>query len=132
MRRPDRDERGVGARQDLLVGRAEVLQPEGDLGGDPRHHDLVLGVLEDRRDGSGQCGRVRAPRVEPGDHDPPGEAAAVEVRHEPGERAHERRLPGPGAPDEEDDLARLELEVDAVERRPLGARVRERQLLGAR
>ena len=122
----------MGARQDLLERRAEVLEAEGDLCRDPRHHDLVLRVLEDRRDRPGQRGRMRAPRVEPGDHDPAREAAAVEMRHQPGERPHERRLPGPRAPDEEDDLTRLELEVDAVERRPIGARVRERQLLGAR
>ena len=130
--RADRSERGVGARQDLLARRAEVLEPEGDLGLDARHHHLVLGVLEDGRHRPGQVGRVRAPGVVPADDDASRKAAAVEVRHQPGEGPHEGRLPRARAPEQEDDLARLQLEVDAVERRPRGARVRERQPLGAR
>ena len=59
------------------------------------------------------AGRARA-RVEPGDDDPAGEAAAVEVRHEPGERAQQRRLPGARGAEQRDDLARLELERDVA------------------
>ena len=55
-------------------------------------HDLVLGVLEERRDRPGELGRPRAARVAAGDLDAAREAAAVEMRHEPGERAQQRRL----------------------------------------
>ncbi len=54
--------------------------------------DLILRVLEDRGDVAGErCGRGLA-RVEPADDDAAREDAAVEVRHEPGERAQQRRL----------------------------------------
>jgi hypothetical protein len=46
------------------------------------------------------------------------EPAAVEVRHEPGERPEERRLAGTGRPDERDDLAGVELERHVRERGP--------------
>ena len=69
-----------------------------------RHHDLVLRILEDGRHRAGELGRSVAARVEPGDDDPAGEAATVEVRHEPGERAQERRLPGARRAEERDDL----------------------------
>ena len=54
------------------------------------------------------------PRVEAADLDPAGEAAAVEVRHEPGERAQERRLAAAGGAEQRDDLARVELERDVA------------------
>ncbi len=132
MRGPDRAERRVGAPQNLPGGRTEVLEPEGDLGGDAGHHNLVLGVLEDGRHRPGEIGGVRAPRIAARNDNATREAAAVEVRHEPGERPHKRRLPRAGAAEQEHDLAGLELEVDAVERRPGGVRVGERQRFGAR
>ena len=132
MRGADRGERPSRARADQLRRRADVLQPERDLGGHAREHDLVLGILEERRDGSREVGRPRAPGVVAGDLDAAGEAAAVEVRHEPGQRAQQRRLAAAGGAEQRDHLARLEVERDAVQRRCRGLRVGERQLLDPR
>ena len=72
-------------------------------------------------DGPGGAG------VEAGDDDAAGEAAAVEVRHEPGQRAQQRRLARAGRPEERHHLAGLELERDILQRRPCG-RVCEREI----
>ena len=82
----------LDARPDLRRLDARVLQAEGNLVRDAAHHDLILRVLEHRGDGPDELSRMRLAGVEPGDDDPPGEPAAVEVRHETGERAQERRL----------------------------------------
>ncbi len=117
--------------QDRLGRGADVLEPERDLGGDAPEDDLVLRILEDRRDRSGELGRPRAARVAAGDLDAALEAAAVEPRHEPGERAHERRLAGAGRAEQQHDLAALDLERDVAQRRRR-LRVREREPLDAR
>ena len=70
-------------------------------------------------------------RVQPADLDPAGEAATVEVRHEPRERAQERRLAAARGAEQRDDLARVELERDVAHRRH-AARVGEREPLDAR
>jgi hypothetical protein len=127
VERSDRLERTLDARADLRRRRAEVLEPEGDLVLDERHHDLVLGILEDGRDRPGEIRGAGRARVLTRDHHPSGEATAVEVRDEPGEGAQERRLPGAGGPEERDDLAGLELERDRPET-PGRARVRELEL----
>ena len=93
VERVDRRERAFDTRPDLGGRDAEVLEPEGDLVRDDRHHDLVLRILEDRCDRSGERGGPCLTGIEPGDDDAAGEAAAVEVRHEPCERAQQRRLP---------------------------------------
>ena len=73
-------------RPDLLRRDAEVLEPERHLVLDPGHHDLVLGILEDRGNRPREIGRTVRSRVEPADLDAAGERAAVKMRHEPGER----------------------------------------------
>ena len=116
-------------RPDLLGRHADVLETERDLVLDARHHDLVLGILEHRRDGPGELGGAVRARVEAADLDPAGEAAAVEMRHEPGERPQQRRLAAAGRPEQRDDLAGLELERDVAQgrqRRP-GTRTRGRR-----
>ena len=117
VQRVDRLERALDARPDLGGRDAEVLEPEGDLVRDDRHHDLVLRILEDRRDGPGKRGRPRRTRVEAGDDDSAGEAAAVEVRHEPCERAQQGRLSGARWAEQRHNLAGLELERDVLQRR---------------
>ena len=92
VRRADLTERDRDLRPDLLGRDGHVLETERDLVVDARHHDLVLRVLEDRRDDARQLGRPVRARVQAADLDPAGEAAAVEVRHEARERAQERRL----------------------------------------
>ena len=131
MERVHRSERALDARPDLGRRHAEVLEPERDLVRGDRHHDLVLRILEDGRDRAGELGRARAAGVEPGDDDPAREAAAVEVRHEPGERAQQRRLAGARGAEERDDLPGLELERDAAQRRRRG-RVGEREAADGR
>ena len=85
----DRGERRARARHDLVRRRAEVLEPERHLGEHARQHDLVLGLLEHGRHGPGEVRGPRRSRVAPADDDASGETAAVEVRHEPGERAQQ-------------------------------------------
>ena len=76
--------------------------------------------------------RMRRPRVQAADDDAPGEAAAVEVRHEPGQSPEQRRLARARGAEQRDELARLDLERDVVDRRTLGARIGERQVLDRR
>ena len=75
---------------------------------------------------AGPCERVSSPPTSTR----PGEAAAVEVRHEPRERAQERRLAAAGRAEQRDDLAVLELERDVAHRRH-AAGVGEREPLDA-
>ena len=127
VRGADGLERRSRAARDLARRRPEVLEPERDLRLDAGEHDLLLRVLEHRRDRSCKVGRAVASRVEAVDLDATGEAAPVEVRHEPGERAEERRLPRARRPEADDELAGLEPERDAVQRGPLRLRIRERE-----
>ena len=128
MHRLDRLERLLGALPEALGLDAQVLEAEGDLVRDARHHDLVLRILEQRRHRAGELGRPRRARVPAVDGDAALEAPAVEVRHEPGERAQEARLARAGRAEQRDELARLDGERDVHERRQL-ARVRERDPL---
>ncbi len=56
MFRTDDRQRLEHARLDLARRHAEVLQPERDLGRDAREDHLVLGILKERRDRSGELG----------------------------------------------------------------------------
>ena len=126
VERVDRLERALDTGPDFRRRDAEVLEPEGDLVGDDGHHDLVLGILKDRRDRAGELGRACAAGVEPGDDDLTLEAAAVEVRDEPGERAEQRRLARTGRAEESHHLSRLERQRDVAQRRrSRGVRERE-------
>ena len=115
-----RDERPLDAGPDLGGRYAQILESERHLVGSDRHHDLVLRILEDGRHRAGELRRASAASVEPGDDDAAREAAPVEVRHEPRERAQQRRLAGARRAEERNDLPGLELERDAVERRRRG------------
>ncbi len=128
VRRADERERLIDARPDRRRLDADVLEAEGDLVRDIVHHDLVLGILEDGRDRTRELGGPRLARVEPGDDDPPLEAAAVEVRHEPGERTQQRRLAAARRAEQRDVLALGELERHVVEHRR-AARVGEAKVI---
>ena len=104
-------------------GKAAVLERERELGADRPHHDLRLGVLEERADGAGDRSRALVAGVEAGDRHRTLDLTPVEVRNETADGAQECRLPEPGRTGEDDDLARSDLEVDAVERIDLGARI---------
>ena len=116
----------MDSRQDRLRRRADVFERKRNLGVDAPEDDLVLRVLEDRRDGSGELGGTRTARIAARHLNAPFEAAAVEPRHEPGERAHERGLAGTGGTEEQHDFAVLDLERDVAQRRQ-GFRIRERE-----
>ena len=89
----------------------------GELGPHRRHHDLRLGVLEERARDGGDLRRAALARVEAADDDAAGELAAVEVRDEAGRRAQQRRLAAGGSPRQEHQLAFAQLQ----RRRPRSA-----------
>jgi len=118
-------------RPDRRWGGANVLEPEGDLVVDDRHHNLIFGILEDRGDRAGEIGWPYPSCVVSGKLDPPGEAPAVEVRDEAGESAKKRRFARAGRAEQGDPLALPNLERDVGERRDLRARVGVREALDA-
>ena len=125
----DERERLLDARPDLGRLGPEVLQTERNLVRDSRHHDLVLGILEHRRDSAGQLRRPRLARVDPPDHDATSEDTAVEMGHESRERTQQRRLAGARWPEHDDVLAVGHLERQILERGRTAGRVGERQML---
>ena len=129
MERADCGERVLGAAVDLGRRSADVLEPERDLVANDAHDDLVLRVLKDGRDGSGQLGRAGLACVATVDGHLPAELAAVKMRNESCERPNERRFPRPGRPEERDDLAGLDTQRDGRERRGSRSRVRERDTI---
>ena len=106
---PARDRRGAPAA---------VLERERQLRADSAHHDLRLGVLEQRAGDRGQLGRAVVARVQPAGEQPARELAAVEVRDEPGRGAQQRRLARPRPAREDDELARLHAQRDVGQSRP--------------
>ena len=88
-----------------------------ELGPHRAHHELGLGVLEAATPANApRLGGAVLARVQAGERHPPGEATAVEVRHQPAGGAQQRRLAVPGEAREQAELARLDLEADLRER----------------
>ena len=109
QRRDAERERGLlDAARDRGRAPAAVLERERELGAHGRHHDLRLRVLEQRPGDGGELGRSVLARVEPVAAQPARERAAVEVRHEAGGGAQERRLAGARPAGEHDELAGLD------------------------
>jgi hypothetical protein len=131
MHRAHRLEGRGSAAHDRLGRDTEVLQAERHLAVDEGHDDLVLRILEERRDRARELGRSCVARVEPVHDHGPGESSPVEPGHEPGERAQQRRLAGAGGPEQRDDLSRRELQRDPVERRATCTRIGEADVVGA-
>ena len=125
----DRGQRAQRPVFDLMRRSPDVLQAERNLVEDPREDDLVLRILEHRRDRAGQASRAVPPRVESRDLDAAREAAAVEVRDQAGERAEEGRLPGARTPEHQRDLSRDQVRGHVPKRWCRGAGVREGNLL---
>ena len=94
------------AAGDRRRGLPAVLEPERELGPDGAHHDLRLGVLEQRADGGASSPGPWSRRVESGDRRPAGERAAVEVRDEAARGAQQRRLARSRRAGDDDELAR--------------------------
>jgi hypothetical protein len=90
---------------------------------DRAEHDLRLGVLRQRPGHRGDVGRAVLAGVEAADDDPAAELAAVEVRHEPARRAHDRRLARGRQPGDDDELARARREATRRAARARRARV---------
>ena len=108
---------------------AAVLQREGDLRADRAHHDLRLGLLEQRAADRGQVAGPVLARVEAADDDAPGGLAAVEVRHETACRADQRRLAGRREPRQDDELAGIDVQRYVAQRRLGTARIAVPELL---
>ena len=87
---------------------AAALERERQLRAHGAHHELRLGVLEQRARDGGQLGRARARACRAPDHTRAGELAAVEVRHQPPAARSSVDLPRPGQAREHDELARLD------------------------
>ena len=84
----DLREGGGDGRQHPVAAPATVLQPEGDLVGHVRHHELRLGILEDEADLLAQDARRRdSPRPDP-------RRAGRRTRCRAGRAARSRRGPG--------------------------------------
>jgi hypothetical protein len=102
---------------------AAVLERERELGPHRPHHDLRLGVLEQRADVLGERAGTVLAQVQPADLRAPGEVAAVEVRHEPADAAAAASTcPSPRAPASTTSSPR-QLEAHVHQRRPRRARV---------
>ncbi len=109
-----------GVRRD-----AELLHAVGELLLDRVGDEARDRVLADVADDVRALARREvddAPAVE---QDVPGEGAAAEARHQPGEHAEQGGLADPGAPGDEHQLALVEGQVDAVEDGRRGVVVRE-------
>jgi hypothetical protein len=129
--RTDRLERRPGSPCDLRRRGSDVLEPEGNLRLDPREDDLILWILEERCHRPGKLRRPGPPRVVSCDLDLARELAAVEVRHQAGQRAEQRRLARAGWAHQGDDLALPDLQRHVTDRR-LRSGVGEREPANAR
>jgi hypothetical protein len=90
---PERERHLLHTARHRACRVAAALEREGDLGAHRAHHELRLGVLEERaRERPEMRGRMLA-GVESRDRHPPGEAAPVEVRDQTADGAQQRRLP---------------------------------------
>src|SRR4051812_10884896 len=106
---PDCSERLVGAQCDLSRRGAEIFQPECHFANHARQDDLLLRILEDACDRARELGGTRRSCVEPGDLHTSLEAAAVEMRYEPGKGTKQGRLTRARFSEQRDDLTRIEL-----------------------
>jgi hypothetical protein len=110
LRDPERERRLLDGPRHRRRRLPLVLERERELGANRAHHDLRLGVLEQRADGDRERSRRVLARVHAGDRRAAGEHAAVEVRHEPVGGAQQRRLARARPAGEDHQLARTDLE----------------------
>ena len=104
-RRPTRGRARRGARSPPAACRGSRARTRPRSR--PRHHDLVLRNLEDRRDRAGELRRSRRPRVEPRDPTRPAKRPPWKCGTSPDRARRSVDLPDLGA-EERHDLARLE------------------------
>ena len=110
-------------RATAAAASAAVLQREGDLRADARHHHLRLGIGQQRSRVDPDLGGCVLAGVQAGGQDRAAEAAAVEVGHQPAGRAQQRRLARAREPGDDAELPRLDREADLAQRRGGGAGV---------
>ena len=131
------EERGHAERERGLLdasshrGRrlAAVLERKGDLGAHGPHHDLGLGVLQQRPDARGQLAGAVLASVHPGHLDASADLAAVNVRHQSAGGAQQRRLARARRPGQQHELSGLDLERDVAQGGRARARVAVREAL---
>ena len=100
-----------------------ALERQRELRAHRAHHELALGVLEERARERPQARGPVLAGVQAGELHAPREAPAVKVRHQATGGAQQRRLAMPGEAREHAELARAHLEAQVLERRALGAGV---------
>ena len=135
-RQPDEPEHFRHSRAHRDHGPGEILQTERDVVPDALHHELARRILEHdpRPEAHGRHGR-NALNVARGDFDVVDTERALPLAgkldgQQPRQPARDRALPGPGWPDDEEQLARLHSELQITERRPRAARVRKCRAIG--
>ncbi len=126
---PQRQRGLLDAAGDRGGGKALVLEREGQLGAHRAHHDLRLGILQQRpRDGREIAGAVVA-RVQAADDDPADGGTPVEVRHEAAGGPQDRGLPRCREAGQDDELAGLDLQADLAQGGSVRVRIRVAEAL---
>ena len=125
---PDVIERLAHPSRDLGAAEAEALGAERDLIGDPVGDESVERVLEQQ----GDARRRQVVRRGPGNvvaerHGRPRQIAAAPLGHDALEEPQEGALAAAARTAEEEHLAGPQIQVQVAQRRPVGARVPERQ-----
>ncbi len=108
VRHPHGGQRTVYALRHRIAFEAEVERAKGDVLGDRRHEELVIGILEDEPDRRAQRAHVAA-HVQARDLELPLAA------QQPVEVEHQRRLASAVRPEHRDALAVGDMQIDAVE-----------------
>ena len=102
---------------------AAVLQRERQLRSHRAHHDLRLGVLEERPDHTGKRCRPMLAKVHAADLRPAFEAPAVKVRDQAAGQPEQRRLAAGRSAGQHDEFALRDLERDLTQRRGRRSRI---------
>ena len=123
MRDSERERRLLDRARDRGRRLALVLERERQLGADRAHHDLRLGILEQRPDGGRERARTVLAGVHPRERSRGRRTRRREMRHEPIRGAQQRRLARARPAGEHDQLARGDVERDVGDRRRGRARI---------
>ena len=119
VRHPEPQRRLLHRPRHRAARLAAMLQRQLELGPDSAHHDLRLGLLEDRAAHRRELPRPVVAHVEPADGQRTRGLATVEVRHETAEGAQERRLPRARHAGQHREGPGLDRQIDVGQRRRL-------------
>ena len=117
------------ALPDRLARLAEILRPECELGLHGGAHDLAGRVLEHRSDGQGDVAQPEVGRGPTVDPDRAVELARIGVRDEAVDRPDEGALATSRGSRDEQDLARVQGQIEVSQRRLRRSAVAEGELL---